>query len=112
LDKDITPGWTTKQREVISHIDDTLRLLGEVAVEACHRRWHSLPHGLRIREPHSPNTLQLSLLRTPWYKETLRRMRTNWIGIRMSPPLLLPVAPMADLKPEKGRSRMGQHCEG
>jgi hypothetical protein len=60
-----------------------------------------LPYDLRIREPHSPNTLQLSLLRTPWYKETLRRMKTNWIGLRMSPPLLLPVAPMVDLKLER-----------
>jgi hypothetical protein len=25
-------------------------------------------------------------------------MRTNWIGLRMSPPLLLPVAPMDDLQ--------------
>jgi hypothetical protein len=56
---------------------------------------------LRIIEPHSPNTLQLALLITPWYKETLRRMRTNRIGIRIIPPLLLPIAPMADLKPEK-----------
>jgi hypothetical protein len=81
-------------------MDDTLRLLGEVAIEDFHRRWHSFPYGLRIREPHSPNTSQISLLITPWYKETLRRMITNWIGIRMSPPLLLPVAPMASLKPK------------
>jgi hypothetical protein len=60
-----------------------------------------LPHNLQIREPHSPNALQLSLLRTPWYKEALRNMRTNWIGLRMNPPLLLPVAPVADLNKEK-----------
>jgi hypothetical protein len=101
LDKDVAPGWTTKQREAISHLDDSLRLLGEEATEACHRRWHSLPHDLQIREPHSPNTLQLSLLRTPWYKETLRKMKTKWIGLRMIPPLLLPVAPMANLNSEK-----------
>jgi hypothetical protein len=63
-----------------------------------------LPRGLRIKEPHSPNTLYLSLLRTPWYKETIGRMKTNWIGIRMSPPLLLHVALMVDLKPEKKES--------
>ena len=31
LDKDITLGWKTKQREDIAHIDDTLILFGEVA---------------------------------------------------------------------------------
>jgi hypothetical protein len=94
LDKDITLGWKSKQREVISHIDDTLRLLGEVETKSFHERWHSLPHGLRIREPHSPNTLHLSLLITPWYKETLKIMKTNWIWLRISPPLLLPIDPM------------------
>jgi hypothetical protein len=106
LDGDVALGWTTKQREAISHLDDSLRLLGEEAAEACHRRWHSLPHDLQIREPHSPNTLQLSLLRTPWYKEYLRKMKTKWIGLRMSPPLLLPVAPMVDLK-SKGKKKSG-----
>ena len=29
LDKDVALGWMVKQREVISHLDDSLRLLGE-----------------------------------------------------------------------------------
>jgi hypothetical protein len=85
----------------MAHLDDSLILLGEEAAEAFHRRWHSLPHGFQIREPHSPNTLQLSLLRTPWYKETLRKMKTRWIGLKMNPPLLLPVAPVVDLNTGK-----------
>jgi hypothetical protein len=39
--------------------------------------------------------LELALFKTPWYKETVRRMRTNWIGI------LLLVALMVDLKSKK-----------
>jgi hypothetical protein len=40
LNRDIDPRWTSKQREVISDLDDTLRLLGKVVAESCHRRWH------------------------------------------------------------------------
>jgi hypothetical protein len=81
----------------MAHLDDSLRLLGEEATESCHERWNSLPHNLHIRNPHSPNTLQISLLRTPWYKETLKKMKKNWIGLRMNPPLHLPVALLIDL---------------
>jgi hypothetical protein len=45
--------------------------------------------------------MQLTLLKTPWYKETLRKINTKWIGLRIIHPLLLPLAPMADLKLEK-----------
>jgi hypothetical protein len=31
LDKEIAPIWTTKQREEMAHLDDSLRLLGEEA---------------------------------------------------------------------------------
>jgi hypothetical protein len=78
--------------------------LGEVATEACHRRWNYFPLGMRIREPHSPNTLQFYLLITPWYKEIVRRIRTNWIGIRMSPPLLLRISPLDYLQLGKEES--------
>jgi hypothetical protein len=50
---------------------------------------YSLPHNLQIREPHSSNSLHISFLRTPWYKEEMRKLKTKWIGIRMNPPLLL-----------------------
>jgi hypothetical protein len=68
LDKDINIGWTTKKREVIAYLHESLRLLGEEAIKTCHRRWNSLPYDFHIMEPHSPNNLQLSLLITPWYK--------------------------------------------
>jgi hypothetical protein len=85
----------------MAHLDDSLRLLGEEVVEYFHMRLHSLPHNLKIIEPHSPNSLQLSLLRKPCYIKVLRKMRKNWIGLRMNPPLLLPIAPVADLNKEK-----------
>jgi hypothetical protein len=37
-DKDVAPGWTTKQREEMDHPDDSLGLLGEEAAKDCHRR--------------------------------------------------------------------------
>jgi hypothetical protein len=48
----------------MTHLDDSLRLLGEEAKEAYHRRWHSFPHDLEIKDQ-SPNILQISLLRKP-----------------------------------------------
>jgi len=75
LDKYVAPRWKTKQREAIAHLYDSLILLGEEKEKYFHRRWHSLPHGLQIKEPHAPNTLHISLLMTPLYKEDLRKMK-------------------------------------
>jgi hypothetical protein len=77
LDKDVTPGCTSKQREAMAHIDDSLRLLGEEAIEVCNRMWHSLPQGFQIIETHSPKTLQISLLKKTSYNKTLRKMKTR-----------------------------------
>ena len=30
-----------------------------------------------------------ALNRTPMYKQTIQRLKVNWIGLRLSPPLLL-----------------------
>jgi len=51
LDKDVVLGWTSKKREAISDLDDSLILLGEEETKYFHGRWHSFPHGLQIREP-------------------------------------------------------------
>jgi len=96
LDKYVAPGWKSKKREAMDHLDDSLILIGEEAAEACHGRWHPFPHGLQIRDPHCLHTFQLSLLRKLWYKDDLRKMKTKWIGLNMNPPLL-PVAPVVDL---------------
>jgi hypothetical protein len=39
LDKDVAPGWTSKQIEEMGHLDDSLRLLGEEVAKSFHRRW-------------------------------------------------------------------------
>jgi hypothetical protein len=88
--------------EAMADLEDTLMLMGEEAAEACHRMWNSLPHSLEVREPHSSNYLQVFFLKTPWYKETMRKIKTKWIGLRMNPPLLLIVASMVDINKEKG----------
>jgi len=85
----------------MAHLEDELRLLSEEATKSFHRRWNSLPHNLQIREPHSSNNLQISFLRTPWYKEEMRKLKTKWIGLRMNPPLILHVAPIVDISKEK-----------
>jgi hypothetical protein len=38
LDKYVAPGWTTKQREEMAHLDESLILLGEEVEESFHRR--------------------------------------------------------------------------
>jgi len=91
LDGDVDPRCTSKKREAISHLYDSLKLLGEEAVEVFQKTWNFFPHNLKIKETHSPNTLQIYLLRTPWYKEDLRKMEIKCIGFRMSSTLLFPV---------------------
>jgi len=65
------------------------RMLGEDSIHACLRRWNTLPHNLNIREYHSPQRLKEALNRAPMYKKSMQRLKINWIGLKLSPPLLL-----------------------
>jgi len=64
-------------------------LLGDDCVNACMRRWNILPHSLQIREYHSPRSMKEALKRVPMYKNSMQRLKVNWIGLKLSPPLLL-----------------------
>ena len=66
-----------------------LRLLGNDYVHACTRRWNALPHSLQIREYHSPMRLREALKRVAMYKHSMQRLKVNWIGLKLSPPLIL-----------------------
>jgi len=66
-----------------------LRLLGIESQQACQRRWRTLPYILRIREFHSPERMRDALERIPVYKNAPQRLKINWIGLKLSPPLLL-----------------------
>jgi len=66
-----------------------LRLLGDESMQAFQRRWNTFPYSLKIREYHSPQRMREALNKTPMYKKALQRLQVNWIGMRLSPPLLL-----------------------
>jgi len=65
------------------------RLLGDNNVHACSRRWNTLSHSLKIKEYHSPTRMREALARVPLYKQSMKNLQANWIGLKFSPPLLL-----------------------
>ena len=58
-------------------------------MQAFQSRWNTFPYSLKIKEYHSPQRMREALNRTPMYKQALQRLKVNWIGSRLSPPLLL-----------------------
>ena len=88
-DPRLAPRYLAAQEQAISHFEDMFRLLGDDSICACLRRWNTLPHNLKIREYHSPQRLREALNRTPMYKKSMQRLKVNWIGLKLSPPLLL-----------------------
>ena len=65
------------------------RLLGDNCVHACTRRWNTLSHSLKIREYHTPTRMREALAQVPLYKKSMQNLQANWIGLKLSPPLLL-----------------------
>jgi len=88
-DVNVAPTLEEYHENTISHLEYTLRILGEDETQAYQRRWPSLPHGLQIRETHSPRNIQVTFLRASLCKEFLRKLKLKWIGLRFNPPLLL-----------------------
>ena len=56
---------------------------------ACQRRWNNLPHSLKNREYHIPEILRGALERAPLYKRAMQAKNIQWLGLKLSPPLLL-----------------------
>jgi len=52
------------------------------------RRWNTFPHSLWIRKYHSPNRMREAMRRVPLYKHSMQNLKANWIGLKLSPPLL------------------------
>ena len=88
-DPQIALRYLDNQAQAIADFEDMKRLLGDDCVHACMRRWNTLPHSLQIREYHSPMRLKEALRRVPTYKRSMQRLKVNWIGLKLSPPLLL-----------------------
>ena len=85
----IAPRYISDQAQAIAHFEDMERLLGDDCVHACMRRWNTLPHNLHIKKYHSPMRMKEALRRVPMYKRSMQRLNVNWIGFKLSPPLLL-----------------------
>ena len=58
-------------------------------MHACMRIWNTLPHSLQIREYHSPMRMKEELRRVLMYKCSMQKLKVNWIGLKLSPPLIL-----------------------
>ena len=78
-----------QQAQAIAHFEDMERLLGENVAQACKRRWNTLAHSLKIREYHTPTRMREALVRVDLYKKSMQSLQASWIGLKLSPPLLL-----------------------
>ena len=88
-DPHLPPSYLSAQEQEISHFEDMFRLLGDDSIHPCLRRWNTFPYNLKIREYHFPQRLREALNMTPMYKQSMQRLKVNWIGLRLNPPLLL-----------------------
>lgn len=88
-DPQLALRYLAAQEQAISHFEDMFRLLGDDSIHSCLRRWNTLPHNLKIREYHSPQRLREALNRTLMDKKSMQRLKVNWIGLKLNPPLLL-----------------------
>ena len=48
-----------------------------------------MSHSLKIREYHTPTRMWEGLVRVPLYKKSMQNLQASWIGLKLSPPLLL-----------------------
>ena len=85
----IAPRYISDQAQAIAHFEDMERLLGDDCVHARMRRWNTLPHSPQIRKYHSPMRMNKALRRVPMYKCSMQRLKVNWIGLKLSTPMLL-----------------------
>ena len=63
--------------------------MGDNCIQACTHRWNTLSHSLKIREYHTPTRKREALVRVPFYKKAMQNLQASWIGLKLSPPLLL-----------------------
>jgi len=88
-DPQLAPKYLTSQEQEITYFEDIFIQLGDDIMKSCQRRWNTSPYNLKIREYHSPQRVREALNMTPMYKQTILRLKVNWIGLRLNPTLLL-----------------------
>lgn len=81
--------YLVAQEQVVTHFEDMFRFIGDDNLQCFQRRWNTLTYNLKIREFHSPDRMREALNRTPMCKKAFQRLKVNWIGLRLSPPLIL-----------------------
>ena len=85
----IMPEYVERQDQAIAHFEDMERWFGDNYIHACTRRWNTLSHSLKIREYHSPTRMREAMRRVPLYKQSIKNLKGNWIGLKFSHPILL-----------------------
>ena len=60
-----------------------------------------MSHSLKIREYHTPTRMREALVRVPLYKKSMQNLQASWIGLKLSPPLLLGLMEGSTEKEEK-----------
>jgi len=88
-DPQLAPRYLATLEKKITHFEDMFRPLGDENMQACKRRWNTLPYNFKIREYHCPPIIREAHNIIPTYKQTIQRLKVNWIGLRLTPPLLL-----------------------
>ena len=78
-----------EQKEDLVKFDQVKQGRKDHALEPCQNRWIELSPELKKMEPHSPYAFKRALFRESMYKDIVRKMRLNWIGHMLTPPLLL-----------------------
>lgn len=71
------------------------------AMEAHFGRWKELMAELKSKEPQPPSSLNMALFRASMFKDVIRRLKLEWIGQKLAPPLLLTLNPKESINEEK-----------
>ena len=87
-DPQLAQRYLAAKEKAVAHFEDMLIFLRDERQKVCQRRWNTLPYNVNIREYHSPDRMMDALERTPMYKQALQGLKVNWIGFKLSPPLL------------------------
>ena len=73
------------------------------AMEAWFGKWKELTKELKGKEVHSPSSLKRALSKDNMCKDVIKRLKLEWIGQKMIPPLLLTLNPEESINEEKER---------
>ena len=88
-DHQLAPRYLAAQEQAITHFEDMFRMSRDDSMQACLRIWNKFPYSLKMREYHSPQRMREALNMTPMDKQSIQRLKVNWIALKLSPPFLL-----------------------